>query len=57
MSEERRSLITLLDQQVRKIHDRDKIIEQIEGFYTELYDSEHGTIIQTSGMWKQHWEI
>ena len=44
MSEESRSLITLLDKQVSKIHDRDKIIEQIEGFYTELYDSEQGTI-------------
>ena len=62
MSEERRSLITFLDKQVRKIHDRNKIIEQIEGFYTDLYDSEHGTIIHTdpnvvrqltSGMWKQ----
>ena len=32
-------LITLLDKQGREIHDHDKIIERIEQFYTELYDS------------------
>ena len=40
-------LTTLLDKQVRKIHDQDKIIEIIEEFYTELYDSEQSTIIHT----------
>ena len=38
-------LITLLDRQGREIHDQDKIIERIEKFYTELYDSEQSTII------------
>ncbi|MBA1447089.1 MAG: hypothetical protein FE835_19845 [Gammaproteobacteria bacterium] len=40
-------LITLLDKQGREIHDQDKIIERIEEFYTELYDSEQSTIIHT----------
>ena len=40
-------LITPLDKQVREIHDQDKIIERIEEFYTELYDSEQSTIIHT----------
>ncbi len=38
-------LITLLDKQGREIHDQHKIIERIEAFYTELYDSEQSTII------------
>ena len=33
-------LITLLNKQGREIHDQDKVIERIEEFYTELYDSE-----------------
>ena len=40
-------LITLLDKQGREIRDQDKIIERIEEFYTELYDSEQSTIIHT----------
>ena len=40
-------LITLLDKQGRKIHDQNKIIERIEEFYTELYDSEQNTTIHT----------
>ena len=40
-------LITLLDKQGREIRDQDKIIEQIEEFYTDLYDSEQSTIIHT----------
>ena len=40
-------LITLQDKQGREIHDQDKIIERIEEFYTELYDSELNTIIHT----------
>ena len=40
-------LIILLDKQGRKIHDQNKIIERIEEFYTELYDSEQDTIIHT----------
>ena len=33
-------LITHLYKQGREIHDQDKIIERIEEFYTELYESE-----------------
>ena len=40
-------LITLLYYQCRKIHDQDKIIERIEEFYTEIYDSEQSTLIHT----------
>ena len=40
-------LITLLDKQGRDIRDQDKIIERIDEFYTELYDSEQSTIIHT----------
>jgi len=36
-------LITILQKQGREIHDQDKIIERIEEFYTELYDSEQST--------------
>ena len=36
-------LITLLDKQGREIHNQDKIIERIEEFYTELYESQHST--------------
>ena len=38
-------LITLLDKEDRYIHDHDKIIERIEEFYSELYDSVPSTII------------
>ena len=40
-------LVTLLDKQEREINDKAKNVEQIEEFYTELYDSEQSTIIQT----------
>ena len=40
-------LITLLDKQGREIRDQDKIIERIEEFYTELYNSEQNTTIHT----------
>ena len=40
-------LVTHLDKQGREIHDQDKMIERIEEFYTELYDSEQSTIIHT----------
>ena len=40
-------LITHLDKQGREIHDQDKIIERIEEFYTELYDSEQSITIHT----------
>ena len=40
-------LITPLDKQGREIRDQDKIIERTEEFYSELYDSEHNTIIHT----------
>ena len=41
-------MITLLEKQISKIHDQDKIIEEIEEFYTdELYDSEQSTTINT----------
>ena len=36
-----------MDKQGREIHDQDKIIERIEEFYTELYDSEQSTVIHT----------
>ena len=40
-------LSTLLDKQGRGIRDQNRIIERIEEFYTELYDSEQNTIIHT----------
>ena len=40
-------LVTLLDKQGREIRDQDKTIKRIEEFYTELYDSEQSTIINT----------
>ena len=40
-------LITLLDKQGRVIRDQDKVIDRIEAFNTELYDSEQYTIIHT----------
>ena len=40
-------LITLMDKQGREIHHQDTIIERIEQFYTELYDSQQSTIIHT----------
>ena len=40
-------LITLLAKQGRDIHDQDNIIERIEEFYMELYDSEQTTTIHS----------
>ena len=40
-------MITLLDKQGREIHEQDKIIERIEEFYSELYDSDQAVTIQT----------
>ena len=40
-------LITLLDKHGKQIHDQGKIIDRIEQFYTELYDSEQNTIIHS----------
>ena len=40
-------MITLLEKNSKEIHDQDKIIERIEKFYSELYDSEQSTIIHT----------
>ena len=40
-------MITLLDKKGSEIRDKDKIIERIEEFYTELNDSEQHTIILT----------
>ena len=40
-------LITLMDKQGRGIHDQDTIIERIEKFYTELFDSEQSTVFYT----------
>ena len=40
-------LTKLLDKQGRDIHVQYKAIKRIEGFYTELYDSEQSTIIHT----------
>ena len=53
-------LTTLLDKQDRDIRDQDKIIERIEEFYTELYDSEQNTIIHTDPKEVPHiilWEV
>ena len=40
-------LVTLLDKQGREIRDQDKIVERINEFYTELYDSEQNTTNHT----------
>ena len=40
-------LITFLNKEGRGIHDQNKIIERIEDFYTELYESEQSTLIYT----------
>ena len=40
-------LMTLLDKQSTTIHDQDKIVERIDEFYSEQYDSEQSTIIHT----------
>ena len=40
-------VVFLPNMQGREIHDHGKIIEEIEEFYTELYDSKQSTIIHT----------
>ena len=40
-------MITLLDKQGKEIQEQDKIMERIEEFYSELYDSDHAVTIQT----------
>ena len=40
-------MITLLDKQGKEIQEQDKIMERIEEFYSELYDSEQAVTIQT----------
>ena len=53
-------LNTLLDKQDREINNQDTIIERIEEFYTELYDSEHSIIIHTDPKEVQQitsWEV
>ena len=40
-------MITLLDKQSKDIQEQDNIMERIEEFYSELYDSEQAVTIQT----------
>ena len=40
-------MITLLDHQCKEIQEQDKIMEPIEEFYSELYDSDQAITIQT----------
>ena len=40
-------MITLLDKQGREIQEQDKIMERIEEFYSELFDSDQAVAIQT----------
>ena len=40
-------MITLLDKQGKEIQEQDKIMERIEEFYSELYDSYQAVTIQT----------
>ena len=40
-------MITLLDKQGREIQEQDKIMERMEEFYSELYDSDQAVTIQT----------
>ena len=40
-------MITLLDKQGREIQEQDKIMERIEEFYPELFDSDQAVTIQT----------
>ena len=53
-------LITHLDKHGREINDQDTIIERIDELYTELYDSEHSTIIHTDPKYVSEiasWEV
>ena len=40
-------MITLLDKQGREIQEQDKIMERIEEFYSELFDSDQAVTIHT----------
>ena len=40
-------MITLLDKQGKEVQEQDKIMERIEEFYSELYDSDQAVTIQT----------
>ena len=40
-------MITLLDKHGKEIQKQDKIMERIEEFYSELYDSDQAVTIQT----------
>ena len=40
-------MITLLDKQGKEIQEQDRIMAQIEEFYSELYDSDQAVTIQT----------
>ena len=40
-------MITLLDKQGREIQEQEKIMERIEEFYSELFDSDQAVTIQT----------
>ena len=40
-------MITLLDKQGKEIQEQDKIMERIEEFYSELFDSDQAVTIQT----------
>ena len=42
-----RHLVTLLDKHGKEIQEQDKIMERIEEFYPELYDSDQAVTIQT----------
>ena len=41
------TMITLLDKHGKEIQEQDKIMERIEEFYSELYDSDQAVTIQT----------
>ena len=40
-------MITLLDKHGKEIQEKDKIMERIAEFYSELYDSDQAVTIQT----------
>ncbi len=40
-------MVTLQDKQGKEIQEQDKIMERIEEFYSELYDSDQAVTIQT----------
>ena len=46
-------MITLLDKQGKEIQEQDKIMQRIEEFYSELYDSDQAVIIQTPKKYHQ----